>query len=318
MLYKNSHYMPLLKTVRQLILDCADPAVAALTTSFIVFAAVILPLNLTTDINQEFGALASSFIEGHTYLMDPILQNDVAPFAGRTYWPGGFLPALLLVPFTAIFRALGFMPLQGHLAILMTAGVIVTWYHIARLLKFSKLDSLYLTFAFLAASPYIGVALFAYSWYLASVVTTFFLSLALHEFLTRNRPIVIGLCLGAVMLTRPTASLAVLLFLISILNANAKWQEKVKQLATLGVPLLLSLVIYFIYNYLRFGNPLEMGYSYAQLAEPLARARDYGLFSLVHLPSNLYYFLLSGPLPVFRDNVSAVLVAPYLKPTHGA
>ena len=55
-----------------------------------------------------------------------------------------------------------------------------------------------------------------------------------------------------------------------------------------------------------------MGYNLSLLADYFDRARSYGLFNLVHLPGNLYYFLLAPPLPVFRDDISHVLRPPYI------
>ena len=67
------------------------------------------------------------------------------------------------------------------------------------------------------------------------------------------------------------------------------------------------------YNYQRFGNIFEQGYNYQiLLTESLSKAREYGIFSLAHLPTNLYYFLLSVPLPIFRDGVSHVLKFPFV------
>ena len=49
----------------------------------------------------------------------------------------------------------------------------------------------------------------------------------------------------------------------------------------------------------------------AFLGEDLQAMRDMGLFGLVHLPANLYYFFLAGPLPITRPP-AATLVFPYI------
>src|SRR3989304_853027 len=63
----------------------------------------------------------------------------------------------------------------------------------------------------------------------------------------------------------------------------------------------IALVLLFIYNYTRFGNIFEQGYSYQILRGGVLKAREYGLFSLIHVPGNLYYFLLATPAPVLLD-----------------
>jgi hypothetical protein len=50
-----------------------------------------------------------------------------------------------------------------------------------------------------------------------------------------------------------------------------------------------------IYNAVRFGSPIEVGYSTAVLVNPvLIAARAQGLFSLSHVPDNLRTLLIGG------------------------
>jgi hypothetical protein len=42
------------------------------------------------------------------------------------------------------------------------------------------------------------------------------------------------------------------------------------------------------------------------------KAREYGLLGFVHLPTNLYYFLLSCPLPVFQEGTH-ILEYPFIR-----
>lgn len=65
---------------------------------------------------------------------------------------------------------------------------------------------------------------------------------------------------------------------------------------------------------MRFGSFTEQGYTNQIVSNKyLEKAREYGLMSLIHVPGNLYYFLLSGPIPVFKDNISHVLQFPFVK-----
>jgi hypothetical protein len=80
----------------------------------------------------------------------------------------------------------------------------------------------------------------------------------------------------------------------------------------LSVPYVFGVIIFLIYNFLRFGNILEQGYSYQTVLGGVLKAREYGLFSLSHLPGNLYYFLIAPPMPVLKDGLSRVLKFPFL------
>jgi hypothetical protein len=54
-------------------------------------------------------------------------------------------------------------------------------------------------------------------------------------------------------------------------------------------------LVFFWYNWARFGSPLETGYELATLPPFLETQRAQGLFSIVHLPMNLDYLFLRGP-----------------------
>jgi len=69
---------------------------------------------------------------------------------------------------------------------------------------------------------------------------------------------------------------------------------------------LIAFAIYFAYNYLRFGSPMETGYSYIfpiewQGTEYDAgqflkdRVRDLGIFSRQYFPFNAIYMFIAGP-----------------------
>ncbi len=145
------------------------------------------------------------------------------------------------------------------------------------------------------------------------MVTVLFLLLALREYFGRARPWFIGLCFAAVLATRPTAGLGIVFFLFAMATTKNSERQKMRDCFLLLLPVFGAALFLGLYNFVRFGDVFEFGYSYQNLIyEPLIAARAYGLFSLAHLPGNLYYFFLAPPLPVFRDGVSHVLQAPYV------
>jgi hypothetical protein len=75
----------------------------------------------------------------------------------------------------------------------------------------------------------------------------------------------------------------------------------------LAAGVLPSIAFFFLYNQLRFDDPLESGYALATLPPWLEAVRQQGLFSLAHVPMNLDYLFLH--LPTFEPNEF-----PYLKP----
>ena len=73
------------------------------------------------------------------------------------------------------------------------------------------------------------------------------------------------------------------------------------------------MVLVALYNFLRFHNPLNGGYDYQLLSSDSAVSRSYGVFSLIHIPTNFVAAFLSAPLDVFKNGNSWILKAPYLK-----
>lgn len=65
------------------------------------------------------------------------------------------------------------------------------------------------------------------------------------------------------------------------------------------------------YNYARFGDFLETGYAKQYLEGPVTVNRDFGLWSLIHIPTNLYYMFLKMPDPIFTSGTQ-IMQFPYL------
>jgi hypothetical protein len=202
---------------------------------------------------------------------------------------------------------------QGHLQFILVFGVI---FLVSKLVaKFFKnsLDIIFLTFAFGFSSAFLGLALRPSSWFFSQVIATFLLTLFLYEFLDKKRYWFLGIISALLFLTRITTALVVFVPLLDLLFGQESLRRRFIKALMLLFLLSLGIGAQGFYNYVRFGSFLEQGYS-MQIIPPLQSSmRNYGLFSLVHLPGNLYYFLLSTPLPVFRDNISHVLKFPYIQ-----
>lgn len=276
--------------------------------------AVIVGFNLTVWDDQQFSYLAEAFLHGRTYLsVPPATAHDAVFFQGKYYWPLGPLPAVLLLPFVLIVRLFGLFFFQSYLHIFLVFGVFYLFFKIAMKTGYSKQDALFLASAFCFASAFIGIAIYSGSWYFAQVVAVFLVALALLEYLGKKRLWVIGMLMSLALLTRVTAGLNIVFFLIDAVADDRSFRDKARAVCALSLPILVGVLSLGIYNHARFGNWLEQGYSLQFLEGAAARARSYGIMSLVHVPGNLYYFLLAGPSPVTFDGVSQVLKFPYVK-----
>ena len=127
-----------------------------------------------------------------------------------------------------------------------------------------------------------------------------------------------GLILGLAVASRPTYIVGSALFVIPLLSQLRKgaaetsytWRAVLAAALGCGLPVLLLLV----YNYARFGSPLEFGLRYQLTSVIESESRH---FSLTYVPFNFHVYFLSTLrwLPYFPF-VNSILVPPF-PPGHG-
>jgi hypothetical protein len=277
------------------------------------FLALAIAFNFSLGGEQQFSYLAKAFLAGKTYFLEePGTWADTTFYNGHYYYPPGPLPAVVLMPFVGVFDKFGLFFSQGYLQFLLVFLVFGLVYRLARILSHPRESALYLAFAFCFASAFLGVAFWPWRSFFGHVLATLFLLAALVEFLTRRRFWLIGGLFGLIVLTRITAGLGIVFFGLAIIFSREN--VKFKNLLLLLVPWLLAFALLGLYNFINFGHLLETGYGTEIMPFPaFAQARSLGVFSLTHLPTNLYYFLLSFPLPVVRTDSAYVLAFPFIQ-----
>ncbi len=206
------------------------------------------------------------------------------------------LPAILMMPFVAIFGA-------GAVTSALACRLV-------SVLNVALFDSCVLRAATLfGRSPpsnaaRIGLGLFftfgtatwhnaqfGGDWHCAHAVALAAMLAGLAEYCGRRRPAVIGACIAAALLTRPTAALCGLLYLmpwIRARNYNSLWRAL--------VPIGAGGLSLAAYNAARFGDPLDFGYSRMLLTgmgEQLMA--QFGQFHSHFIPRNFFWFFLAPP-----------------------
>ena len=266
---------------------------------------------------QQYRYLAESFLTGRLDFTEipGISWDDTAAYEGRHYWPLGVFPAILLTPLVFVWRMLGATLHQGYLVFALSVWTFYLVWRVAR--KLSKLgnESTWIALAFIGASSYIAVALVPWSWHLAHVVAVWLLLVAIHEYLGRRRWAIIGLILGLVFATRPTASLSLMFFAGALLFGNDKKQGKLANVALFISCFVVVPLLVMHYNNVRFGSPFESGYNYQLGWKP-----DGPLAGPWNILPNLRVFLFGLPVgvdrfPFFAANpfgMSIFVVSPWL------
>lgn len=270
-----------------------------------LLAALLLRAAKETGSTNSYALLAEAFLHGRLYV-DRCFDIDCAVFAGRTYIVFPPVPALVTLPFVAVFGAAfsGFIAL-GAAATALTG---LLWWRI-----WSKVDLLggvdparddrrfWLLIATLAGSPLLYVTLRSDGvWFFAQTIGFLFATLAIHQAVHR-RLVLAGLALGLAFLSRQmTILLAPFLFVLA-LRADERLfgfdQRWLARALALGLPLACAVLVYLGYNYARFGAPLETGYGYI-LSDPNTyigrRLTEAGLFSSRYVLFNAVYLFLQG------------------------
>ena len=280
----------------------------------VVLLVWILAMSFVLEGSQQFSLLAQSFLHGHLNFLSPIgrLGQDPIFWHGKVYWGDGPFPAMLLMPFVALWNISHHFFFQGYLDWVLIVGVVFFIFKLARTLSYSKEDSFILTLGFALGSVFIGVSSVSSSWFFAQVLTTFLLFWSLYEFYTRKykRWWLLGLISALILMTRSTASPVFIFFALELWCLAGTANQKLKKFAQLSLPVGAALILLGLYNFLRFHNPINGGYSHQLLYPSAIESRSFGMFSLMHIPANLYSALLRAPDPVLKGQHFMVVKIP--------
>lgn len=286
----------------------------------------------------DFFYLADAFIRGQAALDVRLGPYDVIPDGDRFYVPFAPFPAVAFIPIVAVVGP--FVADQwesGINAALASGGVGMCWWLLGRLGLPAVMDRAWLTVMFGFSTQILWVTTRGGVWHTGHLVATILTLACLVELWGRQRPWLVGLLAGAAFLTRAPLAFAVPFYALMLLPAPGRDPAKLEGIthhyvarvreaiawrrwALLGLGVAPSIVAFFAYNQIRFGTPLESGYSLATLPDFLERQRSLGLFSLAHVPMNLEYFLVHLPEliqepPFFRPDglgMSVLLTSPGL------
>lgn len=288
---------------------------------FVVSAVVYLWINNGRVVNLDyFVPLADAFLHGRLGLENaPTWLNEVVPADGLAYVVYPPAPALLVLPFVAVFGpelnqawpSIGFGALNVAIVSLVLRRMGV---------ERGPRVVLSLVFAFGTIAWYSAQA--GSSWHFAHVAATLFMLTAIWLCQRDGPPALIGLAFAAAAMSRLPVAMAAPFFVAYFVDRVLRertgdrtpfgwlWAERPKVwhtrpdlVATLraawpaGVEVGLVIVAYLLYNDARFGSPWQNGYA---LIPGLLQEAQYqhGFFSVVNVPRILYAMTLTTPVQV--------------------
>lgn len=283
-----------------------DSPVLAAAVALIVYAAFALWHGAPGGVSPfpYYSYLADAFLHGQTSLrLPPPTLHDLSIFDGRVYLYWFPFPALVLLPFVAVwgvrFSDVGFTLALGAVnvalvAVLLRAAVAGRWLRLDRVRR----GALVLCFAL--GTVNLTVAPFGRVWFTGQIVGFTALALA-YLAAIRSRGVagalLTGLALSAALATRSHLVFAGIWPLWALLSRERTARRRLGVLAGVAVPVLVTVALLALYDQVRFGSPLETGIRFHRMGgafvETYAR---YGAFNLHYVPRNVFYELLTYPL----------------------
>lgn len=248
----------------------------------------------------HFPELANAFSHGRLDIEvadAPSHRSELIPAAtgGGFYCPYPPLPAVLLMPFVAIWGTS--LKLELICRGLSVVNVLLFDVCLCRMVPKLGLPALAqrarVLFGLLFAFGTIAWhnADMGGDWHFAHAAAVCAVLLALCEFFGRRRFWIIGIMAGAAILCRPTTALVALFFVLPPLRG--------KQWAQLGqwvIGPLAAIALLGWYNFARFGDAWDFGYERMVLrGEGLELMRMYGQFNQHFVLRNFYWFFLAPP-----------------------
>lgn len=234
-----------------------------------------------------FVPLADAILHGRIDVSQTAAMNELVPYGGKWFVVYPPMPAIAVLPFV-LFWGAKFN--QVGTSVLFAAAAVALFFVLTT--KFTKelWVGLSLTALFGFGTNFFYTSLIGSSWYLAHVLTVFFLICSMLS-ATSKKPFLTGMFLSFAFLSRLPAILA---FPILIYFLLEKEKKKMGILFWFALPVLLGILLFALYNLARFGSLTQTGYSMIPgvLSEPWYR---FGIFSVQYIPSQLEAIFASWP-----------------------
>jgi hypothetical protein len=258
-----------------------------------------------------FVRLADAFLHGRIILTEaPSWLNELIPKDGGWYVAYPPMPAVVLVPFVAVFGDQ--FPQQVASVLFGGVSVGLAWLVLGRFtLTLGVRLLLTAVFGFGTAMWYateVGSA-----WYFAHVIALVFSLAAILLTLHGRWPFAIGLFVGCAAIARLPVGLSAPFFLALIVGLGwpprlpADRMAAAARIVAFDVGLAIPTALYLLYNVARWGTPLDQGYVLVPgvLEEPLYA--EHGILAIDYIPRHLY--------AIFLRSWNYVDQAPFLQPS---
>lgn len=243
------------------------------------------------------------------------LENPRITEDCRTYMQHSVGPALLLLPFVAIWGLSVSTPILFSLFGALAAPLALA---IARRFTSDRRTLTALTALFAVGTTFWYSAADGGVWHVAHTTAVVFLLAAIWAAVVRGSPVLAGAFIGAAFMCRPTTLLAGTFALVWFADrwylareGRLPWIHAIDLRPLLGLALgaLPFVATAMAFNYVRFGSLLESGYNYSEELYQIGLAWrwPYGFFDLRYLPRH--------PAVFFQAMPTVLTTPPFIRPS---
>lgn len=279
-----------------------------------------------------YNYLADAFLHNQTWLRElpPRSVHDLIILNSRYYLYWAPFPALLLIPFVALFGVGLNDVIYTILIAAINVGLVSQLLSVASskgLFKLTRIQRYLLVVFFAFGSVHFFLAPFGKVWMTGQLVgfTCVLLAYLAAFTLTGWKAwLLTGLALACAMLTRNQMLFTGFFPAVYLLAQEKpwKWKRVIRNLLIAAIPLLAGLGFLLAYNQVRFGSPFNNGLAYHNMGESFrTEFEEYGPFSLHYVPKNIYYQYIFYPFPYREESAvggSLFLLSPLFFGAFGA
>jgi hypothetical protein len=238
---------------------------------------------------NNYVLLAQAFLRGEIAIQWPGAYIDALPYAGQHWVIEAPLPAVLLLPWVALFHTAN----QTTLALLLCAAAIGWCW-----LCCEQLDVPPATTAWVCAFAFAGTelwwnAMLGDVWFIAHVAAVACTFLALAELTGRRRGWLVALAAAGAAMSRFSLVLAVPVY-VWLLWRDREQADRRRALAGFAIVALAASAAFVAYNEARWGVWYDIGYT-AWYHQDSAGSPAGSPFQLRYLPYELWSFFVQGP-----------------------
>jgi len=271
-------------------------AMAVLLTLAVFYAAYA-----EQPFTNSYALQADAFLKGRLWVTD-CFDGDCAVYEGRTYVMFPPLPAVIAMPFVALFGT-GFSGFV-FIGLAFSAASMLVWHRIlAHLMRIHSQQAVWLLLAIAFATPLYYVTIRSSGvWFLAQSTAFLFVTLALYLTIARRMLVLAGVMIGLAFLCRQFSVFYLpFLFMLTFSPESPTFRidrQRIVDALKLGLPVLAAVMTYVAYNYFRFGAIGTTGYEHMMNLNPESviaqRMGGPGLFALDYWAFNLAYLFIQG------------------------